>query len=379
MHRPWNYLVILTLSLGAALAFPLECRAAGTMSTNHRPHSRSHSRSDSAEEPPAPDCSVFNELLTYHYGENDPYCEQQFGDLHRFLFVTHNACQRLNHRPEVNCTLRDGWSQRTIDQISELATRAAENPRGLQERIIRRYGEIDNTPIRRCVRDTAGQPVEPGHFKDLLLPVLQVNTEVAHTTLDASGRRSRRPERWIPFRSMSRETKQLISVLIGGLADAIRGGRFIHFGSTQTARATYGLLMGAVGTLNGGIVGGLAGASTALPLMMIGWSNNMDIGRNGGSALGDTAMMSLYGTAMAAPAAIIMGLGGYNPTYSLLGGAARGPCYALAWQASETFRVRFSSNSTSFDGPTSIGEACGGAAFALGFSSDLLNGSSHDI
>ena len=331
-------------------------------------------------------CESLKELYEMRFSiQQNPLCAEAFSDFKTKLTAAYNVCLSRRNETQVECNERGNTTAALQLQLQEIHAAIVRNPRELAQELVNFRTSTSMERLSMCVRRENGRTISRQDFTDTLNQAIQ---EFSPETRILRGN-ERRQRHDVPFQWMSRETKQAISTVAGALLWRARGGS-IHTGSTHMARlifATggYGLL----GWFNGGLDGAVAGGLTSAPLWIAGWGTYMDIGQSKkskgekGSALQDTAMMTLRGLFQTSLSGGYLMLQGYDG-WALASGASMGPCYLGSTYAvrQNSWLVPTRTNSSGetspsarwIDGSTAYGELCSGAMMGLGLSTTLQNG-----
>jgi hypothetical protein len=200
---------------------------------------------------------------------------------------------------------------------------------------------------------------------------------VAHELQCLAGHSRTRPT--LPFPSVTAAEREFVAFWLGGLTWRMRGG-WLPRGMTQTARIDFVLdFYLTLGNFLGGKDGSDQATPIYLPLLLVGWSDWMDMGTSqpGADKYSDLVSMTNRGNQQVATAASNLAMKNYDSTVLTAGGLDMGPCYYYSWWANGTFRISPTMPMPYggfIDGQTAMGEFCTGGSIALGLAKTLLPG-----
>lgn len=315
-------------------------------------------------------CETLGKLFNLDYRTfRNSDCRRKFEDVRQDIAAAYNVCRRTHGFEEVQCESANSLFTRTWNGISEITSRFAVEPRVLQQRLTRAQSEISPQWIQYCVVRENGEQVSANEFREDLQKARSEFSAEAPRHIPARRQRSD-----VPFQWMSRESKQALSTIAGGLLWRFRGG-WMPTGSTQTARIITMIGYSGIGWFNGGMDGAIAGALNVAPVWINGWGTNMDQGRVNGDRSTDFLAMTARGLLQTSLSGGYLLARGYDG-WALGSGLGMGACYAGGYAIADQFQFRNRSQSSGvvFEGGTSLGEGCTGAVMGLGLSTSLLNG-----
>jgi hypothetical protein len=200
---------------------------------------------------------------------------------------------------------------------------------------------------------------------------------VAHEIQCLAGHSRFRPA--LPFPSITADERAFVAFWLGGLTWRMRGG-WLPRGMTQTARIDFVLdFYLTLGNFLGGKDGSDQATPIYLPLLLVGWSDWMDMGTSqpGADKYSDLVSMTNRGNQQVMTAASNLTAKNYDSTVLTAGGLDMGPCYYYSWWANGTFRLSPTMPAPYggfIDGQTAMGEFCSGGSIALGLAKTLLPG-----
>lgn len=197
---------------------------------------------------------------------------------------------------------------------------------------------------------------------------------------DVQQAQKRNPSRGtLPYNNMPDLERKTLTMYLYAMMWRFRGGGFIPLNGTQLARIFYAQLpYKLLAELNGldSINASNLGANMFGRLVTHGWSGWMDIGRNHGeNEAHDLAYMSVRGLQQTQEVEMALKSLGFDASIVKYYSAHFGICYLYAWEKLDKVLVHPKPSkpySGFFDGATSWGEHCAGAAFGLGLSETLL-------